>query len=58
LDKRGLLQWLIDNTDKIEIKEIHPDGHNGTPTLLIEFSNWDIAETSPFESRDDCIIFE
>lgn len=58
MNTREQLQWLLDNLNKIQIKEIYPDGDNGTPTLLIEFDNWDIAYTSPFKIEDNCIMFE
>ena len=58
MDKKNQLQWLLNNADKLEICGIHPDGYTGTPTLLIEFRNWEEAEKSPFESRNSCLMFE
>lgn len=58
MDKKEQLQWLLDNADKIEIMDIYPDGQDGTPTLLIKFANWDVAEMSPFKEGVACIIFE
>lgn len=58
LNKRQQLDWLINNINDIEIIAIHPNGHTGKPTLLIEISNWDKAKLSQFEIENSCIIFE
>lgn len=58
MDKKEQLQWLLDNVDRIHISEIYPNGIDGTPTLLIEFDDWETAEASPFERKDCCFIFE
>lgn len=56
--KEQQLQWLIENMKNIEIIGIHPDGYTGTPTILIEIKNWDVAELAGIDIKDGCIMFE
>lgn len=57
-EKEKQLQWLVENMKNIEIIGIYPGSHIGTPTILIEIKNWDVAETSGINILDSCILLE